>query len=210
MVGQRGRLRPPQQRSAGRYVSQRGAGGGLDCAGRRRAASYGAIGPDVAIDEMVAVVGMARRGRRNGTGDRGGCGMTSRWRSGRRAGIALLAVLVLLVLHHPAMGAMSMTSLSGHGAPMALMAPGHVQVGSPGAAARPRLACPAFLDVCPMHVVVRSRLTLLLPPSPAQTPLSWASGVVRDARLSTIGVIGVERYAPTARARRAILQVFLF
>jgi len=140
----------------------------------------------------------------------GGRGMTSRWWSGRRGGIALLAVLVLLVVHHPAMGAMSMTPLSGHGAPMALMLPGHTHMGLPGAAARPRLACPTFLDVCPMRAVARSRLTLLLSTSPAWTPFSSAGGAAHAARLSTIGVIRVERYTPTARARRAILQVFLF
>lgn len=163
-----------------------------------------------AIEEMVALVGTTRRRRRNGDGGMGGRGMTSRWWSGRRGGIALLAVLVLLVVHHPAMDAMSMTPLSGHGAPMALMSSGYAHVGLPGAAARPRVACPTFLDVCPMRAVARSRPTLLLPTSPARPPFSWAGSAVRDARLSTIGVIRVERYTPTARARRAILQVFLF
>lgn len=173
----------------------------------------GGVERDAAIKKMALVVGATRRRRRQRTVERVKNGMTTRWRSGQRTGIALLAVLVLLVLHHPAMSAMSAMPLSGHAAPIVLMpaTPASPRSsGSPATDARPRVTCPAFRDMsCPMRAVARGRPALLPPVLSTRIPFSWASARALDARLSDDGVIGVARDARTARARRAILQVFL-
>lgn len=140
--------------------------------------------------------------------------MMSRWRSGRRVGIAPVAILVLLILHHPSMGVMPALSMAGWGGPIAMMSSGDTPTGALDMGIGQSATCPACLEVCPMHAVGRGRSTVRPPAPPAHAPLSWARDATVDAHLSGIRTaharaLLAERWAPPARARQAILGVFL-
>jgi len=148
--------------------------------------------------------------------------------------LVVVVLLVLLVVHHPLMGLMpampampathplsatdSMAATAMHGQPTAaaMTASDAMPLGAAGAAVVDGggVACPSCLDTCPMHAVAPHRSTLRLASPPTWTPLPGSGDSALDMRPSNgcvgdIVSVGAMRRAPSARAHRAILQVFL-
>jgi hypothetical protein len=145
--------------------------------------------------------------------------------------MVVLVLLVLLVVHHPLMGLMpamsatpplsatgSMAATSMHGQPTAaaMTASDSIPMGTAGAASVDGhgVACPSCLETCLMHAVAPDRSTLRLASPPTWGPLPGSGDSALAARPSNVCVgdilsAGAMRRAPSARARRAILQVFL-